>query len=772
VIRLNNLSQRGFLSLLLLLFAILTVFSMFFGFSYDESTFASRAALYYYYGLNPLYYLQMGSFFIPILMGGYFPTVVLSIFGLHNAISIEVGVKLPMDLAVLVGSLIIYRILETNDPTNTDKTGSRSIALLYMINPVTVFFIFFQGNELSVTLMFLLAAIYFYLRGRPVYASAATAVASTLYLFPFFIAIPLLLLTARKFGRRLTVFSGFIFLIVSIIGLVPELVIAHFYGVASEGTIISGSSGPLSLSASVFAPSVWSLYFIPYTLLNIKAPYLLYQIAFGLLVFVPATYMAYILSKNNSGEMIQLAMPLAYVGLGFAMLSPTADPQYIIAALPFILILWFYNRSDLLVTLYLIASFLSVLLIIMVSPYTLGQYYMDVYPSAANLIVIPTTGWMHTVAYASYFIFSLATVAFLLSRVYAVRKGPRKKWKKLDAGKFITASLLFAVAFMVFSAAVIAPGISHVPQELAFNENTQYQYSPQISNGSSGSYSYLNFTTSPDLKLLSSSVLKETAVGLYFRATPVLHTLGYYGSNATYRFNRTRSYFVSYSIPFSSQVTANLLFVNESYRFARISVISGLPNNMGNEVSAVSADSGRISFFHYLGKNVEYLDALNLGNLTNGNYTMVVSSASGAQGSIGGWANTTDLHGFIDFGFISGNSSTHDVHVMKSGYFSVLDYGYSGAFSFIVNGHNVSLNPTESNGEYVARIPAELSTYVLNITVNSGFFSEFHNPTVIFLFPFPESGRLALNNTTAFIFGLASFTAMVSLAFIVVRRLY
>ena len=502
---------------------------MFFGFSYDESTFAARAALYYYYGINPLYFLQMGSFFIPILMGGYFPTVLLSIFGLHNAISVEAGVKFPMDLTVLVGSFIIYRILEMKDPNNTDKGEIRSIALLYMINPVTLFFIFFQGNELSITLMFLLAAVYFYLRGKPVYSFAVTAVASTLYLFPFFFIIPLLLLTARKFGGRLTVISGIVFLIISIVGIVPELVVSHFYGIAPLGTINSGSYGPLSLSASVFAPSVWSLYFIPYTLLNIKAPYLLYQIAFGLLVFVPATYMAYILSKNNSGEMIQLAMPLAYVGLGFAMLSPTADPQYIIAALPFILILWFYNRSDLLVTLYLIASFLSVLLIIMVSPYTLGQYYMDVYPRATNLIVIPTTGWMHSVAYASYFVFSLATVSFLLSRVYAVKKCLRKKWMKLDAGKFITASLLFAVAFMVFSAAVIAPGISHVPQELAFNENTQYQYSPKISNGSFGSY--LNFTTSPDLKLLSSSVLNETAVGLYFRATPVLHTLGYYGSN-------------------------------------------------------------------------------------------------------------------------------------------------------------------------------------------------------------------------------------------------
>ena len=149
-----------------------------------------------------------------------------------------------------------------------------------------------------------------------------------------------------------------------------------------------------------------------------------------------------------------------------------------------------------------------------------------------------------------------------------------------------------------------------------------------------------------------------------------------------------------------------------------------------------------------------------------------MSSASGAQGSIGGWANTTDMHGFSGFGFISGNSSAHEVHVMKSGYFSVLDYEYSGAFSIVVNGHNVLLNPSQSNGEYIAKIPAVLSTYVMNITVNSSFFSEFHNPAVIFLFPFPESGRLALNNITAFIFGLASFTAVVSLAYIAVRRLY
>lgn len=769
----NNLSQRGFLSILLILFAILTIFSMFFGFSYDESNFASRAALYYYYDFNPLYYLQMGSYFIPFLMGGYFPTVVLSIFGLHNAISIEAGVKLPMDLAVLVGSLIIYRIIGTRYPdNNSDKTAARSIALLYMINPVTVFFIFFQGNELSITIMFLLATIYLYIRGKPVYASAVLAVASTLYLFPFFLFVPLLLLTSRKFGRRLSVISILIFLVVAIVGLFPELVVVHFYAIASEGTIISGSSGPISLSTAAFAPSVWSLYFIPYTLLNIKAPYLLYQVVFGLLMLIPATYMAYFFSKNNYSEVIQLAMPLTYICLGFAMLSPTADPQYIFAAIPFLLILWFYNRSELLLILYLIASFLSIVLILMVSPYTLGQYYMDVYPQATSLIIISTPGWAHKVAYASYFIVSLATIVLLLFRMNADGKVLRNKWRKLKPGNLVTASLLFAVTFMVFSAGIISPGISHVPQELAFNEKTQYQYSPHISKELASSYSYLNFTTSPDLKLLSSSILNETSVGLYFSATPVLHSLGYYGSNATYMFNSTTSYFVSYNIPYSSQVTANLLFVNQSYRFAKITVFSGCSGNMGKDDGTVSADSGNISFFNYIGKNIVYLDSLSIGNLTNGTYTMVVSSDNGAQGSIAGWANTTDLHGFKEFGFISANSSTSKVHVMKSGYLGVLDYRYSGVFSFSVSGHNISANISESNGNYVAKIPASLSTYVLNLKINSSFFSEFKNPIVIFLFPFPEDGRLALANVTAFLFGMASFIAMVSFVFVAIRKLY
>lgn len=768
----DDLSERGFLSLLLLLFSILTIFSLFFGFSYDESTFASRAALYYYYGFNPFYYLQMGSFFIPILIGGYFPTVLLSIFGLHNAISIEAGVKLPMDLTVLIGSFIIYRILELKYPDNTNKSETRSLALLYMINPVTVFFIFFQGNELSVTLMFLLAAIYFYLREKPLHASATTAVASTLYLFPFFFIIPLLLVTARKFGKKLTFTSGIVFIIISVAGLVPELIVSHFYGIAAEGTIISGSSGPLSLSASIFVPSEWSLYFIPYTLLKIKAPYLLYQVAFGLLVVIPATYMAYRFSKNCQGELIQLSLPLAYIGLGFATLSPTADPQYIIAALPFILILSYYNRSNFLLTLYLLVSLLSVLLIIMVSPYTLGQYYMDVYPMAASLIVISTPDWMHTVAYFAYFMFSLVAIAVLIFQLYAAKKVPQKNLVKSYIKKFVIVSSIFAVAFMVFSVAVIAPGISQVPQELAFNENTQYEYLPQISNESTGSYSFLNFTTSPDLNLLSNSVLTGTSVGLYFSAIPILHTFGYYGSNTTYQFNNTISYFVSYGLPFNSQVTADLLFVNESYKFAKISIISGLSGNIEDEVRAINADSGKISLFNYIGNNVEYLDAVNLGNFTLGSYTMVVSSINGSQGAIGGWANTTDLHGFSKFGVISNNLPAQNLKVINSGYFGVLDYSYAGAFSFIIKGNTLYLHPVENNGEYVAKIPAKLSTYVLNITVNSSFFSELHDPTVTFYFPFPESGHLAQNNVIALIFGLASFIAIISLAFLAVRRLY
>ena len=75
-----------------MVFVVLVAFSVFFGYSFDESVFAGYAADFYYYGINPFYYWNMGMYYLGVDIAGYFPTILINVIGLHNVITEEFGV--------------------------------------------------------------------------------------------------------------------------------------------------------------------------------------------------------------------------------------------------------------------------------------------------------------------------------------------------------------------------------------------------------------------------------------------------------------------------------------------------------------------------------------------------------------------------------------------------------------------------------------------------------------------------------------------------------
>ena len=85
--------KNHFLRNYTLVFLLLSFFSVFFGYSFDESVFSGYAANFYYYGANPFYYWGMGPYYLGIDIAGYFPSILINIVGIHNVLIEEFGVN-------------------------------------------------------------------------------------------------------------------------------------------------------------------------------------------------------------------------------------------------------------------------------------------------------------------------------------------------------------------------------------------------------------------------------------------------------------------------------------------------------------------------------------------------------------------------------------------------------------------------------------------------------------------------------------------------------
>ena len=289
---------------------------------FDDAIYAQHAQFFYFLGVNPAYGLPMGLYYDVINIGGYFITIVASLTGMNNVLTIQIGVKVPFIVFTFLTAYFLYKILE-----EMGHNGHYA-ALLLLTSPIYFFTSVIYGSAIVISMFFLVASLYFLFKRNTLVSAILYGISVGSYLYPVF-SIPFLLRYVNKEnGRR----EAILFLVVAAataaIGQLSVLFIYYrsgYYAVSPSNP--SGYISPVSVS-----------YYSIFDMLNV----------FGLSGLVPGEFynylyygsaliasFSYFLLKRERVGRESLIIFLLIQGVLFSALNPYNLPSYLAAMIPF-----------------------------------------------------------------------------------------------------------------------------------------------------------------------------------------------------------------------------------------------------------------------------------------------------------------------------------------------------------------------------------------------------------------------------------------------------
>jgi hypothetical protein len=760
-------TENRFYLLYLLVFVLCIIFSIFFGYSYDESSFASVPVYFYYYGINPFYYWKFGLFYLAIILGGYFPAIVLNILGINNVLVEEFGIKLPIVLAVFISGIFVYKILKNLTANNyLPKIGS----LLFVFNPLVFFYSVFHGNPMIISLMFLLASLY-YLGQKKLKASYfMLAVSGTIYLFPFFFLPYYLLYTYKKYPFKKLVVATTVFVIISLIGVLSTYIVYAILGINNSAGTITGS-GYVSIATYAFKPSTWSLYELFFVFYHNSLPYDIFQIIFVVFLLSPLIFL--LATRRPLNKLRDMIFCNLIVAFSFALLSPTSDPQYLEALVPFVILLLAYgfNHKDILF--FNILGLLNILLVALVTPYNFNQYYIDVYPSLSHFYILWSSSWFLRVTFI-YLCFSIVLL-FYFFKLYS------KKSEKISfytvyikTRKMFKVILKGIILFGVISMIVIAPGLTHLPTEFVFQKSYPIDISPSYTENRGNITSYTFQTT--EWSLISKSAKENSNVFLRLQGYPKPLSMGMINNNiSSIEINNTRWIAESFSLNISSEVLFSFLSSVNSSKDIGLSLFRG---NISEEDFLGNLTTMTFTPVNYdvngLQDRTIYMASVQLNRtLSPGSYSFMIFPASNI---------TFDI--FQNIGKMQDNKSyfpsyylNHKIIVYnqsRGSSYSVLAaniyYLPHGNQSILLNGNAVTLHLFSVNDSLIQyNFPPTNANDYQNLTMDNNV-SYSYNFVLIFYMPYPTNSKLILEQYYYFITGAFIFTGIALIGYYYFRK--
>lgn len=765
---LKDISPWGFFKIFLISFLAISAYSIFFGYSFDESIFSGYATSFYYYGNNPFYFWGMGAYYLGVDIASYFPAILLNILGFHNVIVEELGVKIAIDLSFFVGGIFIYKILKE---LGKSEKLSETAAFIFLFSPLLFFYAPFQGNPLDFTLMFLLASFYFISKRRYEISLSLLGVATASYLYPLFLFPAFILYVFKKSNLKRTFVSSILFIIVTGIGFGAQFLSYYFSGYSiNSGTIFSSNGGVGSLSTSVFAPPIWNFYYFV-NIIHIKLPYALFQSIFIIVMLVP-DFVLILRSFKKEIEQIDLLSAMAFQGLSFAFFSSISDPQYLLAALPFILILCFINERIGPIILLYASTIIGIVMVVFVTPYNFNQYFVDMNRSAGTMFL-----------FAPSFVLSALSICYSVSGVLVylfLFKPVRLKWK--HPGDFarisinlLKSSIFGLIIFSVFTVVIIAPGFSHIPDQFAYQQNDAAQ-SVNVHELNSSTYatSY-TFSLPSNWNQIPDKLKNNSAVGIYLTIPLNPIQFGVIGSNDTFPFNSSHYISESFYVPTESSISQLTFgYINDSFEHSAISLF--YDNNSGHNLSILSlnASDGTVKYYDtFPNDENQYLVSFSVNKtLQPGNYSIVVKGTSDNTYCLGGWNGDPGTQGIKNISAIGVYHNIASGQPLKFDRFSFyIQLSYIGIVNATVNGHVITLQESGSALKTI-KIPTSylhaqnviIISYPLNFTINPV-------PTIYYYAPFLNSGLFSQLDIHDFVIGIVLFTTMASIFLIFFRKI-
>ena len=443
------------------------------GHPFDDAIYAQHAQFFYYLSLNPTYGILMGIYYGFINIGGYFVTILLSLLGVSNVLTIQIGVKIPFILFTFLTAIVLYKLVKDMG------FDGRYASLLLLTSPIYFFTSVVYGSAIVVSMFFLVSSIYLLFKKRRLLSAIMFGMAAGSYLYPLF-SIPFLLrYVKRESGRKETAIYFAVSAVFAAIGQLTVLVFYYFNGYHSIAVAVPGSY------ISIMPLPYYSVFDILgiFGLSNAIPGQIYDYVYYASAIIASLSY--FMIKKDNVTRESLLVFFLAQ-GVLFSAINPYNLPSYMTAIIPFAIILAIVYRRWLLIGLLWSASVLSLIVIQTINHTGFLIYFSDVNLKILNINVSYPT-WIN---YAAGFLYSLCLLAFIPVGL-RLKSGKVTRFRKTVAFQLST-----LVAMSVVAIVVLAPVASSVPGDMFLAPSLDQFYAQPISESLSGSSLIVDYVVS------------------------------------------------------------------------------------------------------------------------------------------------------------------------------------------------------------------------------------------------------------------------------------
>ena len=451
----------------------------------DDAAYAQHAQYFYYLNVNPAFNLPMGLYYDLINIGGYFVTILLSLEGISNVLTIQIGVKIPLIIFTFLTAYFLYRTL--------DEMGYNGnyAALLLLTSPIYFYTSLIYGSAIVVSVFFTVSSVYFLFRKNSFVSAALFGISVGSYLYPVF-SIPFILRYVNKEDGKKNAFLYL--LVVSLFAAIGQLSVLYIYSrLGYYGVSPNNPSGYLS---SMPVPYYSVLDIVSILGISSHIPGIIYNYVY----YVSATIAAfsYFLLKRERVNRESLLIFFLIQGVLFSAINPYNLPSYIAAMVPFAIILAIMNKRWVLIGMLWISSFLSFLVMQTINPVGFIIYFSDI-----NLKILNTKNiypqWLNSVF---GFLYSLSLLLFIPVAL-RMKKGETRRFTKtlLSQGSVIGALAVVALLILV-------PVTSSIPSNMYLSGEINTFQAQSVSESLVGSTLLVEYSV-PVVGFLSQNELRN-----------------------------------------------------------------------------------------------------------------------------------------------------------------------------------------------------------------------------------------------------------------------
>ena len=685
---------------------------------FDVAVLVQHAQWFYYLGISPLFYWTMGSYSAILNVGDFFPSVLAEIIGRQSVIIEQISAKWLFVVVTFITASLINRMMPPYFPKSTKKM----IGILYVINPIVVYSAGFHGTPIALEVFFLILSFYLLKQQKYVYSAIAYGISTSMYYYPIF-SLPLIIYYIYQQGKARSALLYFSFwFISSSVGVIPTIVYDLFLHLPSQSTAL-GLANSLIGVGPIFPP-LFSIYDI---LVVAGYPYALTQNAYtGLFILgMIAPVISSIFLIRGKFGFNELILIMAIESIAFSLVNPGNTPQYLLAAVPWVILFGSVKRKWTLLIFIYITAILDLITLFLWNPHAFMSYFQSTSPSLLE--------YTQTFPLSMLYLFgTFYGVALILILILLITHNDKSQTtlgiiqssydtKKLQVFHELVKSNclvgIFTISLSVLVAiSLVAPTISHVPTNMPFdNQINTWQITPsqeKVAGMNSTTFTYQMpevFQALPNYE--RHFLLSEINI------SSLPHTVyEWFASNSTYSYNNTE--FLAqdfYSSGTFANISIRLLIHGNDYKSTLVRLVPG--NFTETSTYPILESSGNFSVESNSsnGWNIVGIDT----NLTivPGYYHLLINGTSRIQNLIAG-SNNYPLGVGIYPAFI-GNNASHD-----------------RTLALLISGNpepNIALNSIPLKSYKVKNVTYEKMTYqwfALNSTfsvTNSDYLAEMIN---------------------------------------------